>query len=153
LKSKNNDIVPQIFMAVVAVILTGIIIYYVMNTIKSTTKLADTILAKTEETRIEYMENDILIYHKEEVRGYELVNFIKKQLGDYSSSDTASIYIEVVSKASGNVYTNRYKNSEHIDDIKNFSSSEHYIKPTALFVGEVIRNDNKVIIGVIFTQK
>lgn len=153
LKHKNNDIVPQIFIAVVAVMLTGIVIYYVMNSVKSTSKLADTVLASTEETVIDYTEHDIVMYDGEDIRGSEVVNFIKKHLGDYDVSDQAPIYVNVITKASASVYTHTYTNNKYIDDIKNFSSIEYYIKPTAIFVGEVIRTDNKVIIGVEFTQK
>jgi len=153
LKYKNNDIVPHIFIAVVGVILTGIIIYYVMISVDSTTRLADSVLSSTEEIAIGYEEHDIVIYDGEDIRGSEVVNFIKKHLGDYMPSDTAPIYVEVVTKDSSSVYVHTYTNNQHLDDIKNFSSIEYYIKPTAIFTGEVVRTENKVIIGVRFCQK
>lgn len=150
MKHKNNDLVPQIFLAVVGVILVGVIIYYVINSVQSTTMLADTILLNTETTTSEYAEHEISKYDGEEIRGSEVTNFIRKQLGDYDTSETAPIYVEVITKISG---SNTYYNKEHIESIKNFSNMQYYIKPTAIFKGEVIRNTNKVILGVRFTQK
>lgn len=153
MKYKNNDLVPQIFLAVVGVILTGILIYYVTNSAKSTAKIADSVISEAEETAAGFTEYDIVMYDGEEIRGAEVVNFIKKYLGDYEEAEEAPIYIEVVSKYSGATYTQKYTNNIHISDIKNFSKQSYYIKPTAIFTGEVIRNENKVILGVKFTQK
>ncbi len=153
MKHKNNDFVPQIFLAVVAVILVGIIIHYIMNSVRATTRLADNVIANTETSASEYAEYDIVKYDGEEIRGSEVVNFIKKQLGDYSATEEAPIYVEAVTKLSGAAYTHTFTNNKHLKDIKNFSNMEYYIKPTALFTGEVIRNGNKVILGVRFTQR
>lgn len=153
MKHKNNDMVPQIFLAVVSVILVGVIVYYVMNSIKSSTRLADTVIAKAEVTASNYAEYEIAMYDGEELRGSEVVNFIKRELGDYSYSDTAPIYVQVVNKISEATYSHTHFNNKDIDNIRNFSSTEYYIKPTALFTGEVIRTENRVIVGVRFTQK
>jgi ABC-type lipoprotein release transport system permease subunit len=153
MKHKNNDLVPQIFLAVVGVILVGIIIYYVMNSVQNTTKLADTILLNTESTISNYTEYDIVKYDCEEIRGSEVTNFIRKNLGDYDVTETAPIYVEVITMLSGLPISNTYRNKEHIENVKNFSSIQYYIKPTAIFEGEVLRNANKVILGIKFTQK
>lgn len=153
MKHKNSDLVPKIFLSVVGVILVGIIIYYVMNSVQSTSKLADTILLGTEKTASEYAEYDIVKYNGEEIRGSEVVNFIKKHLGDYDTTEVAPIYVEVVTKIAGSTNINTYNNKEHINDINNFSNMQHYIKPTAIFKGEVIKNANNVIIAVKWTQK
>lgn len=153
MKHKNNDLVPRIFLAVVGVILVGSIIYYMMNSVESTTDLADKIILNTEKTASEYAEYDITKYDGEEIRGSEVTNFIKKHLGDYDASETAPIYVEVITKNSGSTNINTYYNKTYIEKIKNFSELQHYIKPTAIFKGEVIRNANKVILGVKFTQK
>lgn len=153
MKHKNNDLVPQIFLAVVGVILVGIIIQYLMNSVQSTTKLADTILLGTETLVSEYSEYDISKYDSEYIKGSELTNFIKKNLGNYEMTEKAPIYVEVITKNSGSTRSNIYKNKQHIDNIKNFSNMQYYIKPTAIFKGEVIRNANKVMLGVKFTQK
>lgn len=153
MKHKNSDLVPKIFLSVVGVILVGVIIYYVMNSVQGTTRLADSILLGTEKTASEYAEYDIVKYDGEEIRGSEVVNFIKKHLGDYDTTEEAPIYVKVIKKAPGSTNPKTYKNKKHVSDINNFSNMDHYIKPTAIFKGEVIRNTNKVILGVEFTQK
>lgn len=152
MKNKNNDMVPHIFIAVVGVILVGIIVLYIINSVNSTTRVADIIISDTEKLASEYAEYDIEVYDGEVIRGSEVVNFIKKNLGDYLLSETAPLYIEVKTKLSEITYTNTYINNAQIDNIRNFSSIKYYIKPTALFTGEVIRTKNRVIIGVKFTQ-
>lgn len=153
MRYKNNDLVPQVFIAVVSVILVGILIYYMINSAKSTTRIADTVIANAEETASDYAEYKVSMYDGEDIRGSELVNLIKKELGDYSSSETAPLYVEVVTNYSGTTYIKTHVNNQYIDNIKNFSNTEYYIKPTALFTGEVKRTENRVIIGVKFTQK
>ena len=149
MKHKNNDIVAQIFLAVVGVILVGIIIYYTMGSVSSTTRLADNIITNSEKMAVDYDEYEIVKYDCEDIRGSEVVNFIKRQLGDFSATEEAPIYIEVISKASSATYTN----NQYIEQIKNFSIIDRYIKPTAIFAGEVIRTGNDVIIGVKFSQR
>ncbi|NLP16037.1 MAG: hypothetical protein GX379_03200 [Clostridiales bacterium] len=153
MKLKNSDLIPQIFIAVVSVIIVGIIIHYVMNSVKSTTRLANTVIANTEEAACDYIEYELVKYDGEEIRGSEIVNLIKKKLGDYLPAEKAPIYVEVITKDPNSFYNNIYNNNAYINDIKNFSSIEHYIKPTAMFAGEVIRTENRVIIGVKFTQR
>ncbi len=149
MKHKNNDIVAQIFLAVVGVILVGIIIYYTMGSVSSTTRLADNIITNSEKMAVDYDEYEIVKYDCEDIRGSEVVNFIKRQLGDFSATEEAPIYIEVISKASSATYTN----NTYTEQIKNFSIIDRYIKPTAIFAGEVIRTGNDVIIGVKFSQR
>ena len=149
MKHKNNDLVAQIFLAVVGVILVGIIIYYTMGSVSSTTRLADNIITNSEKMAVDYDEYEIVKYDCEDIRGSEVVNFIKRQQGDFSATEEPPIYIEVISKASSATYTN----NQYIEQIKNFSIIDRYIKPTAIFAGEVIRTGNDVIIGVKFSQR
>ena len=82
-----------------------------------------------------------------------MVNFIKKHLGDYTTDEEAPIYVRVTTKTAGGTYDNTYTNSEHLSDIKNFSCTQFYIKPTAWFTAKVVRTENKAILGVVFAQK
>lgn len=92
-------------------------------------------------------DGDIMKFDGADVNGSEVINFIKKQLGDYTSSETAPIYINIKTSATENTYTNR----ACFSNITNFTDAM-YIKPTAKFVGQVIKNKNKVIIGLSFEQ-
>jgi type II secretory pathway pseudopilin PulG len=153
MKQKNSDMVMYIFLSVVAVIIVGLIIVFIRNSLNSTMDTANHLINEQEQTTSEIEEYSIMKYDNEEVRGSEVVNFIKKYLGDYSNTETAPIYVKVTTVTSGVTYNNTYTNGGYISDIKNFSSNQYYIKPTAWFTGKVIRTKNKAILGVTFTKK
>lgn len=92
--------------------------------------------------------SDIKRYDQAEVYGSDVVNCIKKYLGDYHLSDVAPIYIAVKTSLSEQTYTN----GGFIKEIKNFTNTR-YVKPTAVFIGSVEKNDNNVILGITFVQK
>jgi len=140
-------------MSVVAVIIVGSIIAFIRNSLEGTMDSANQLISKQEQTLSEIEEYDIMKYDNEEIRGSEVINFIKKYLGDFSPEEEAPIYVRVKTVSAEGSHDNTYINSEHISDIKNFSSLQHYIKPTAWFTAEVIRTENKVILGVAFMQK
>ena len=97
---------------------------------------------------ISLQDSDIKKYDQMEVYGGDVVNAIKKYLGDYGAGETAPIYIYVKTKQKENTYTN----GTQIKSIQNFSHI-NYIKPTAVFIGEVVKNENDVILGIRFTYK
>lgn len=92
--------------------------------------------------------SDIKRYDQAEIYGSDVVNCIKKHLGDYQSTDIAPIYIGVITSLSEQTYTN----GGYIKDIKNFTNTR-YVKPTAVFIGSVVKNENNVILGITFVQK
>lgn len=153
MRTKHSDIVVQVFLAVVAVVLVGLIVYYVFNTYNRTSDTVDSIIRKADNYGREIDEYEIMKYDGEDIRGSEVVNFIKKNLGDYDATETAPIYVEVVTVTAGTTYTNTYTNKKYIDDMKNFSSLQHFIKQTAYFHGEVIKSPNEAILGIKWVQK
>ncbi len=82
------------------------------------------------------------------VDGSEVINCIRKNLGGYGDTDIAPVYITVTT---GNG-TNTYTNNEYFSKLTSFADIR-YIKPTANFQGDVVKNENGVILGIIFTQK
>lgn len=153
MKQKNSDMVMFIFLSVVAIIITGLIILFIRNSLNSTMNTANQLISQQEETASELEVYEIMKYDNEDVRGSDVVNFIKKQLGDFASSETAPIYIQVRTVVDGVSYDNTYTNNAYISNIKNFSGKQHYIKPTAWFTGKVIKTPNEAILGVRFIQK
>lgn len=93
-------------------------------------------------------DGDIMKYDGNKVNGSEVINFIKRQLGDYFAGETSPIYIYVKTSVSENTYTDK----SYFANITDFTDTR-YIKPTAVFMGQVIKNENKVIIGVSFVQQ
>ena len=70
-----------------------------------------------------------------------------RNIRDYMPSDTAPIYVLYMTL---HLYVHTYTNNQHLMILR--ISLEYYIKPTAIFTGEVVRTENKVI-GVRFCQK
>ena len=95
----------------------------------------------------EIKDSDIKVYDGIDVYGSDVINCIKRLLGDYVSTETAPLYVYVKTSIE-----NIYVNSAFLSDIRNFSSPM-YIKPTGIFIGEVVKNENKVIEGIKFIQK
>ena len=89
-------------------------------------------------------EQDIMKYDGVTVYGTDVVNLMKQELTDKENG-----FSVVVTDGRINYF---YETRE---DIKKARAPEEaqYIIPTAEFVGEVKRNENGVIIQVIFTKK
>jgi hypothetical protein len=103
---------------------------------------------KLDEFNVSLSESDIIMYDGYEVCGSDVVNFIKKNLGSYTGSETAPIYIQVVEGAVRYVYINNL----YFSEIQDFSNAM-YIKPVAVYTCTVIRDANEVIIGVRFVKR
>lgn len=153
MKHKNSELPANALLSLFAVVTVACIILYCKLNIDTYKSTADKIMENSDEMCTDYEEYDMAKYDGEEIRGSEVINYIKKNLGEYTSGETAPNYIRVVTKVSGSEIINDYMNNEHIKDIKNISETDHYIKPTAIFDAEVIRSGNKVILGICFTQK
>lgn len=93
-------------------------------------------------------DSDIKMFDNAEVYGSEIINFIKKELGDYKDGEAGPIYVYVQTSTKENTYYN----GSQVANLQNFTH-ENYIKPTAIFVGQVDKNVNGVILGVRFVQK
>jgi hypothetical protein len=90
----------------------------------------------------------IMKYDGTEVYGSDVVNCIKEKLGDYVASETAPVYVYVKTLSSVNTYTNGVT----IGDIRDFTNMR-YIKPTAIFHGDIVKNINDIIVGINFIQQ
>lgn len=153
MKHKNSDMVMFIFLSVIAIIIVGLIILFIRNSLDSTMDTANHLISRQEQTTSDLEEYDFLKYDNEEIRGSEVVNLIKKQLGDYGSIENAPVYIQVKTVVDGVEYDNTYTNNTYLSEIKNFSAKRYYIKPTAWFGGKVVKTPNEAILGLVFTQK
>ena len=106
-------------------------------------------LNKLQDYQGELTESEITMYDGLEVMGSDVVNFIKKNMGDYNERQTAPIEVTVITvKSPERAFT--YHNNIKIKDIQNFTK-DCYIKPTNRFVGSVVKNKNNVITKLVFT--
>ncbi len=153
MKHKNSDLPAYWILTLLGVILVAAMVLYIKLFFDSTRKPMDQIIDSTAAMANELLEREITMYEGEEIKGSEVVNYIKRNLGDYTSAETAPIFVRVKTAFAGTAYTNDYTNKAHIRDIRNVSAMEYFIKPTAYFSCEIIRSENKVVLGVSFIQR
>lgn len=103
---------------------------------------------KLNDFTVELSETDMILYDGLEVTGCDVVNFIKKRLGEYTSSETAPVVVYVKTAKAEKCYTN----SVIIKSIQDFTHV-NYISPLSKFMGHIERDGNKVITGIYFEQK
>lgn len=96
----------------------------------------------------ELAESDLIMYVGIEVKGSDVVNFIKKNLGSYDASEQADLYIRVLTATNDSTY----RNGGYIADIQNFSSVR-FINQEASFQCDIKRDANDVIVGISFAQR
>jgi tartrate dehydratase beta subunit/fumarate hydratase class I family protein len=110
--------------------------------------LSATSSSKMNHFSTEISESDFTKYDGLEITGNDVINLIKKHLGEYSVTEKGPIYIYVKTSKT----ENKYYNESGIQNIQNFTST-NYISPLGKFVGNIVRDANKVIIGMEFVQK
>lgn len=89
-------------------------------------------------------ERDLMKYDGAVVYGSDVVNLMKKEL-----SETADGFVVTVKeKKTGYSYADR-SGAEKAEDIEH----AEYIVPTSEYTGKVIRNENGVIMEILFVKK
>ena len=148
MKTNNITDVMKILIFAATTMITCIIVAVGFGATKTAKYLSHNAMSQLTQLNEDLSDSDIKMYDKTNVTGSEVVNFIKKYLGDFKVGETAPIYVYIkTDKVEDGLI-----NNVHISNIRDFSHS-HYIKPTAKFYGEVDINLNGVISGVVFTQQ
>ena len=130
------------------VILTCIVVgigFYMAREAKATAFVTAENLS---ELKQEIKEQDIMKYHEREVSGSDVMNLIKRKLLAYEDTDIAPLYIEVQTKE----HQEKYVNNKYLSKLYE-ADNDHYINPIGCFYGKVCKDENDVIIGVLFEQK
>ena len=140
--------VTKFLLLAFSLMITCLLVVYFNRVLDVGLDTSDTAVDKLNEFHKELSESEFTMYDDKEIGGSDVVNYIKKQLGSIDSTDEANIYVHVITSTSDH----SYRNSTSISDIQNFTSVR-YIKPTAKFRCNVIRDANDVIIGVSFQQR
>lgn len=144
--NKLTDATKMLLMAA-AIIITCLIVYVGMSVARSAQDLGKNANKQISKLDKDISNSGIMAFDNEIVNGSEVANLIREQLSSYAVGERAPIYIEVHTDT-----LRKYTNKEHLANIRDFTHA-YYIKPTARFKGEVIFNDNDVIIGVKFEQQ
>lgn len=137
----------KLILIAVSLLITCIVVKVGMIVVDNAKALSDTANEQITNMNQEMSNGEIMIY-EDEVYGADVINAIKKLLGNYTSTETAPLYVYVKTSNSENTYIN----STYFSYITDFTNSK-YIKPTAVFDGEVVKNKNRVIVGIKFIQQ
>lgn len=129
------------------ILLTCIIISIGFMVAKESMKISSANAKELDKISSELSERDLVMYDGLEVKGSDVINCIKNKLGSYTAAETSPISINVITSNSN--YT--YVNGASIEEINNFTNDK-YINPLKKFIGKAVRDRNKVIVCLRFTQ-
>ncbi|NLZ82587.1 MAG: hypothetical protein GX915_02870 [Clostridiales bacterium] len=137
----------KIILLAATTLITCILVSLGFISMRSAKELNETAISQMADLNDGLKDSDIKMFDNIDVYGSEIINLIKKELGDYEEGETGQIYVYVKTSTKDNTYYN----GSQISDLQNFTN-ENYIKATAVFKGKVDKNKNGVILGVQFTQ-
>ncbi len=133
----------------VSVLITCVVVFVGITASQEAKKISSGVIDQMTELNNDISDSGIMMFDGTEVYGSEVINFMKKTLGDCAANETSPVYLYVKTSTSENTYIN----STYVKNVRQFTDVQHYIKPTAKFVGQVMKNTNDVIVGVRFIQK
>ncbi len=125
-------------------IITCIIVGLGFMMAREAKQIGNHVIEELHSYRIAVEEQDYIRYDGVIVYGTDVVNLMKKEF----SGNTNGIQIIVEDGAGRKVY----EKEEDLDAVREIGTIG-YIAPTAEYTGEVVRNKNEVIIGLIFREK
>lgn len=141
-------LVREILIGAVLLGITITLIITLVNSSKKGERTTYIVGEKIDKFNQSLEESEIVMYEGQDVKGSDVISFIKKNLGGYDSTDVSDMYVYVKTNKSENTYVN----AEYIKDIQDFTKNR-YIKPIANFKCDITRDTNDMIIGVNYTQQ
>lgn len=126
-------------------LITCLVVSIMCSMSRISKRISDTATESMQTYFCDIKESDIRMYDGLMVQGSDVVNLIKKTVGQYTSTEPSPMTITVINKQG----TNSYTSDLYLHEIQNFTTTK-YIKPTNQYVGEVITNANKVISEIKF---
>lgn len=147
LRGNHMEIAPQALILAAGVVLSVVLISIMISQFRDAQNMSNAVGNQIVSKTQEIMENDIMQYDGLTVKGVDVINFYKKNLGEYVSGSTAP-FVMTVAWAGG---TFSYTDGTMLDKIRDEGSS-HYIKPVSQWKCKVQRNKNGIITEVKFTK-
>jgi hypothetical protein len=135
-------------MLAAGVILTCMVIgvgFYIAREAQSTAQASSNQLS---EYKKDIEESGYIKYDGMSVSGSDVVNFAKKNLSSYDSDNVAPVYVSIKTS----LHDETYETNNYLKSLRDFTN-QRYVNPVNMFEGTVIRDENEVIVGVIFTEK
>lgn len=138
----------KIIYLAVSISITIIVVFSIMRASDTAQVISNFSISAISQMERDVLNWDLMQYDQKELMGSEVLNFVKRQLGEYEADKESDLYIRVVTIFGD--YT--YVNNESIPLMKDISSS-HYINPMVKFQGMIEENTNDVIVGIKFTYQ
>lgn len=135
-------------MLAAGVILTCVVIgigFFVAREAKAT---AVTSTQRLSEFKKELSESDFTKFDDVTVAGSDVVNFTKRTLGMYKEDEEAPVYVRIETAT----HSQNYNNVKYIKTLRDVTNVR-YVSPLNTFEGEVIRDENEVIVGIVFIEQ
>lgn len=148
MKTNNMSDALKLILLAVAAFITCIVVFVSISAVDTAREVSGSAISQIASMNDDIKDSELLKFDDTEVTGSEVINCIRKYLGDYTASEIAPISVCVKTSSTEHTYINGSYNT----NIKNFTDTR-YIKPTAVFAGDIIKNANNVIISIVFKQK
>jgi len=148
MKTGNIDVAYKLLILAATTIITCIVIgigFIAANNAKS---IGNTTIDKLNSLNKELMESDIEMYDGLIITGSDVVNYTKKELGNYNSLEVAPYSIIITTNST----TTTHNNNSNLSNLSDFTNSM-YCNPMKKFKGKVNKNNNDVILNITFIQQ
>lgn len=144
-----------LIIAGIAIVL--LVITFGYGIVKFAISKGNTLTNKISENIDSVLESNLTQYDGEQISGSNVLNVIKNL---ESGSDDVYVKVITLANSGGTFYVcdssnNRIDTAQERTLLKNArtKTNNNYITPSAYFEGEVIRNANNAIVGIVFTQQ
>jgi FlaG/FlaF family flagellin (archaellin) len=162
MKTKHGDLVAKVLITAVIVVLAGLLIAWMAGVFKDKKQDLNSGTGKINNTINSMADFDLQTYDGDTISGKTLTELIKevvkknpelsiavKTLVNAKKGTPVTIYYNKVLDANNAI--NASGTATTLDQSN--KSSDNYITPKADFLGEVLRNSNNEITGILFTQQ
>jgi hypothetical protein len=164
MKTKNADFVNKLLFIVIAAILSGLLIAFMIGLYKDKRQELNNSTGKIKTISGSVSNIDFEAYNGATISGETLIALIKEVIQDNNELSIAvQTYANINKSAATTVYYNRAIDSNtnnittatvsNLEDDQLSKSNANYITPTANFYGELLRNSNDEITGILFLQR
>lgn len=131
------------FLLAASTIITCIVVSLGFSMAREAKQIGNHVVDELHQYRVAIEEQDYTKYDGVTVYGTDVLNLMKREL----TMEDTGIWVTVIREN----HKTTYKNKEDAEAVKQ-PGSVHYIAPTELYTGEIIRNENDVIVELIFRK-
>ncbi len=161
MKTKKSNLIVAILIAVIGVILAGVLIAWMTGMFKDKKKELNSGTDKINHSYGSLADFDVQVYDGATINGESVVELIEEAVDE---DEELSIAVRTLANKNREIPitiyynraltgTNAINSGGIVTTLNNVVSSDNYITPSAYFIGEVLRNINDEVTGILFVQK